>query len=80
MSWENQFLKLMKDQGQNTDVRILEGTVTDLNPLSFKPDVSDREVNARFSEQVANGAFVGQQVLALQDMSTRRCYVISKLI
>lgn len=80
MSWENQFLKLMKDQGQNTDVRILEGTVTDLNPLSFKPDVSDREMNARFSEQVANGAFVGQQVLALQDMSTRRCYVISKLI
>ena len=80
MSWENQFLKLMKDQGQNTDVRILEGTVTDLNPLSFKPDVSDREMNARFSEQVANGAFIGQQVLALQDMSTRRCYVISKLI
>lgn len=80
MSWENELLKIMQDQGFNVDTRVLEGTITNTSPLTFRPDTAADVMNARFSRAVADEAAIGDPVLAIQDMTTRRCYVIARLI
>lgn len=80
MGWEKELRNYIKDVGHNTDVRILEGVIKSTAPLTFQPDISTDVMNARFSESVATDAAVGQAVLAIQDMATRRCYVIARLI
>lgn len=80
MSWENELLKIMREQGFNVETRVLEGTVTSTAPLTFKPDGAPDVMNARFSHAVADGAAIGDSVLAIQNMTTRRCYVIARLI
>lgn len=80
MSWENELLKIMQEQGFNVETRVLEGKITSTSPLTFRPDVAADVMNARFSRAVADDAAVGDPVLAIQDMSTRRCYVIARLV
>lgn len=80
MGWERDMLKLMQEKGYNTDVRVLEGIVSSTSPLTFRPFGFDVEMNARFAESVATGAAEGQTVLAIQDMTTRSCYVIARLV
>lgn len=80
MSWENELLKIMQEQGFNQDVRLVEGVISDLTPLSFQADSTKEPMNARFSKSVADDAAEGDLVLAIQDMATRRCYVIARLV
>lgn len=80
MGWEKDMLKLMQEQGYNIDTRVLEGVISSTSPLTFRPFGMESEMNARFAEHVADGAAEGQTVLALQDMTTRSCYVIARLI
>ena len=79
MGWEKEMFDMMRDKGHNVDVRIFEGEITKTAPLTFRPYGAEVEMNARFCEAVANGAADGQVVLAIQDMSTRSCYVIARL-
>lgn len=80
MGWEKDLFEIMKEQGFNTDVKLLEGVITKTAPLTFQPYGSKFEMNARFSASVADGASVDDVVLAIQDMTTRSCYVIARLI
>lgn len=80
MDWADQLIKAMQKQGYNQDVRLLEGRIHSTSPLEFSPDLSGEPALARFTEAVANGAGVGQRVLALQDMATQQIYVIARLV
>lgn len=80
MDWGDQIIKAMQKQGYNQDVRLLEGSISNMDPLEFTPDLSGEPALARFSEAVANGAAEDQRVLALQDMTTQRIYVIARLV
>ena len=80
MAWQDELIGLVKQTGHNIDTRVLEGKITSVSPLRFQPDIASGEVNARFAEAVADDASVGQSVLAVQDMKTRRCYVIARLV
>ena len=73
-------IKAMQKQGYNQDVRLLEGSIVSTSPPTFAPDLSGEPALARFTEAVANGASVGQRVLALQDMTTQQIYVIARLV
>lgn len=80
--WPDRFLKLIKDTGKNTDIRIWTGRITEVAPLRFTVDEEkeDRNIPARFSVEVADGAAIGDRVLALQDVETQQFFVISRLM
>ncbi|MDA5561947.1 hypothetical protein PJK55_14505 [Exiguobacterium sp. MMG028] len=78
--WQDRLNRHIENIGKNTDTRLLEGVVTGLTPLRFRPSGSDRDVNASFAAHVTEGLQVGAVVLAAQDMATRRIYVIARLV
>lgn len=80
--WPDRFLQLIKDAGKNTDIRIWTGRITEVVPLRFTIDEEkdERSIPARFSVEVANGAAIGDRVLALQDVETQQFFVISRLM
>lgn len=78
--WQDRLNEHIQTRGKNVDVRLLEGIVTNLSPLRFRPSGSDRDVNASFAAHVTDGLQNGAVVLALQDMATRRIYVIARLV
>lgn len=80
MAWQDEMTQFIQLHGKNVDARLLEGKITSVAPLRFQPDIGAGEMNARFAESVADGAAIGQAVLAIQDMTTRRCYVIARLV
>lgn len=78
--WQDEFLNIIKRAGQNSEVRFLEGSLTSIAPLRFKPDVGTESVGAIYLKHVVDGAAVNDRVLAIQDVSTKRIYVIGRVV
>lgn len=78
--WQDELLGIMKAAGANSEVRFLEGALTSVTPMRFKPDVGTESIGAVYMQHVVDGAAVNDRVLAIEDTRTRRIYVIGRVV
>lgn len=78
--WQDEFLGIIKRAGQNSEIRFLEGSLTAVSPLRFKPDIGTESIGAIYMQHVVDGAAVNDRVLAIQDNATKRVYVIGRVV
>ena len=83
--WADELAELIKVKGENSEIRFLEGSLSSITPFRFRADIGAGEsgqlgeLGAVFLKSAVHGAAVGDRVFGVQDMKTRRIYILGRI-